>query len=661
MNHRALLYLLLLFFFVFSCGTENETTYTLTTTVSPSEGGTVSPSEGEFTEGEQITLTGTPTDDGWVFSRWEGDWSSSSNPTTILMDRNKILVGVFERRDYPLNITIEGEGTVTETIVSQPTTEYSYETIVELTPNPSEGWEFVEWGGDLEGSEVPQLIIVNQQKNVTALFKLKIYELSIQINGEGSVSIDPNQSTFHHGEIADLSATPSSGWYFDGWSGDVLSTENPINIEFNQYISLSANFKQILHEVNINIEGSGTVSSNPAPMNDYLFPEGSEVQFMASPINGWEFTEWTGDLGRINQNPITLKIDSSFALNVKFDRMLFTIDIQKTGAGTLEVSPDSENNKYPFNTEIRINAIPDENWIFESWSGNVSGNINPLVMIISGNTSIVGNFVVRQPEFGNVEISDVRTTTANLKTSIVYLGLHNIENAGFCLYINNIETCQSGILNGTNLELGLINLEAKSRITVRPFLDSQKGRFYGNPTEFRTSFFEPGPSYYDADFNVYNTIIINGQTWMRENLRSTTFLDGSSISGWSYPDNNPANNPTHGKLYPKSEIFSGKNPCPFGFRLPTNEDWVKLIQFAESGWNMKHTGWDFGQSTNLSGFTGLPSGNSENGTRRNFGTNAFWWSTTGKNIVNLTRGLGVVNRFNVGVWSASVRCIGDNL
>jgi uncharacterized protein (TIGR02145 family) len=282
-------------------------------------------------------------------------------------------------------------------------------------------------------------------------------------------------------------------------------------------------------------------------------------------------------------------------------------------------------------------------------------------MRISGNTSIVGNFVERQPEFGNVQVTDVRTTMANLKTSIVYFGLHNIENAGFCLYINDIETCEVGTLNGTNLELGLINLEAKSRITVRPFLDSQKGRFYGNPTEFRTSFFEPGPSYYDADFNVYNTILINGQTWMRENLRSTTFLDGSRISGWTYPGNNPANNSTHGKLYPKTEIFSGKNPCPFGFRLPTNEDWIKLIQYAENGWNMKHTGWDLGQSTNLSGFTGLPSGNVENGAR-NFGTNAFWWSVSGNNIVNLTNRLGVVNRWYVSdAWSASVRCIGDNL
>ena len=102
MNQRAPLFLLLLSFFVFSCGTENEPTYTLTTTASPSEGGTISPTDGEFTEGEQITLTGTPTDDGWVFSRWEGDWSGTSNPVNLTIDKNYNIIGVFERRPFYL-------------------------------------------------------------------------------------------------------------------------------------------------------------------------------------------------------------------------------------------------------------------------------------------------------------------------------------------------------------------------------------------------------------------------------------------------------------------------------------------------------------------------------------------------------------------------------
>jgi hypothetical protein len=72
------------------------------------------------------------------------------------MNKSYNIIGVFERKNYSLNITIEGEGTVEERVVQQKSTEYPYETIVELTPIPSLGWRFESWGGDLSGSEVPK-------------------------------------------------------------------------------------------------------------------------------------------------------------------------------------------------------------------------------------------------------------------------------------------------------------------------------------------------------------------------------------------------------------------------------------------------------------------------------------------------------------------------
>jgi len=90
------------------------------------------------------------------------------------MTSNKSVVGVFVKRDYPLNINIEGEGTVTEVIVTNPSgREYPHGTTVELTPVPKEGWVFESWGGDLTGNEIPKQITVDKEKNVTVKFKLK--------------------------------------------------------------------------------------------------------------------------------------------------------------------------------------------------------------------------------------------------------------------------------------------------------------------------------------------------------------------------------------------------------------------------------------------------------------------------------------------------------
>ena len=148
-------------------------TYTLSNTVSPAEAGkiTASPGTSTYPEGTVVTMTAEP-NENWVFKQWEGDEASTSNPVQVTMTTNKKLVAVFVKRDYPLTIKIEGEGTVEEKIVTNPSgREYPHGTTVELTPKPKEGWEFDGWAGDLTGNEIPKRIAVDKQKNVTAKFK----------------------------------------------------------------------------------------------------------------------------------------------------------------------------------------------------------------------------------------------------------------------------------------------------------------------------------------------------------------------------------------------------------------------------------------------------------------------------------------------------------
>ena len=101
---KKLLSILFIVGLLVSCGTENNPTFQLTTTVSPTEGGTISPSTGVFSKDEVVTLTGIPTSD-WRVVRWEGDLSGETNPSTIKMSRDYSVIGVFQRKDYPLNIT----------------------------------------------------------------------------------------------------------------------------------------------------------------------------------------------------------------------------------------------------------------------------------------------------------------------------------------------------------------------------------------------------------------------------------------------------------------------------------------------------------------------------------------------------------------------------
>lgn len=146
-----------------------KTTYKLVSSASPSQSGVVTPSSGSYEEGDVITLVAQP-NNGWVFQKWEGDVTGTTNSASVTMNSNKNVVAVFLRRDYPLTITIAGEGTVQEKIISTPSKSYPFETIVELTPVPNVGWMFDGWGGDLSGIDYPKNITINDEKIVTAKF-----------------------------------------------------------------------------------------------------------------------------------------------------------------------------------------------------------------------------------------------------------------------------------------------------------------------------------------------------------------------------------------------------------------------------------------------------------------------------------------------------------
>jgi len=135
----------------------------------------------------------------------------------------------------------------------------------------------------------------------------------------------------------------------------------------------------------------------------------------------------------------------------------------------------------------------------------------------------------------------------------------------------------------------------------------------------------------DIDGNKYHSVKIGNQTWMKENLKTTTFNDGSAIpnvitdgdwaqtstEAYCWYNNDEINKDPYGALYNYHAATSGKL-CPKGWHVPTNEDWDVLIstlggedvaggklkEEGKSHWTNPNIG-----ATNESGFTALPGGN----------------------------------------------------
>lgn len=85
-------------------------TYNLTTNISPSWAGSVSPAGGDFEQDAQISVVATPAA-GYKFSHWSGDVSGTDPAIMLTMDRSKSVVANFDREYVwmtPVHATASG-------------------------------------------------------------------------------------------------------------------------------------------------------------------------------------------------------------------------------------------------------------------------------------------------------------------------------------------------------------------------------------------------------------------------------------------------------------------------------------------------------------------------------------------------------------------------
>lgn len=146
----------------------------------------------------------------------------------------------------------------------------------------------------------------------------------------------------------------------------------------------------------------------------------------------------------------------------------------------------------------------------------------------------------------------------------------------------------------------------------------------------------------DIDGNKYTTVVIGEQEWLRENLRTTRYNDGTPIQyvpdvtewrhihtpAYTWYDNDISNKVPYGALYNWWAVGSRQDLCPAGWRVATDDDWKTLERYvgmtpeeiegtawrgAGEGGKLKEAGnkhWESPNegATNEYGFTVVPGG-----------------------------------------------------
>lgn len=143
----------------------------------------------------------------------------------------------------------------------------------------------------------------------------------LTLNTQGKGTTDPMPGTYYccaDGE-GEIEAIPDEGENFYFWTGDVPpghEYDNPLILTIDTNKSLTASFIQPC-ELTIACGEGGT--TDPAP-GTYIYGLGTVVNIEAVPHEGYDFSQWIGDIpsGQEKDNPIALTIDSDKAVTADF-------------------------------------------------------------------------------------------------------------------------------------------------------------------------------------------------------------------------------------------------------------------------------------------------------------------------------------------------------
>lgn len=268
---------------------------------------------------------------------------------------------------------------------------------------------------------------LTQSSQVDSLAITILPLLSVTTAGGGVVTVDPPNGAYLSNSVAIVTATPSSGWTFLQWLGDLSGTNNPASLTMTRSRRVQALFGTSLA---YNAIGSGSIAA--APLTGF-YPYGTSVRLAAVPNAGNSFLQW-GDAVSGTNSPLTLWLTNANptvgAVFVALGAEQYSLALKANGAGGVAASPYA--NQYTNGQPVTAEATPDAGQDFVGWSGDASGTKNPFVVTMNSNQVITANFTKRP-------------------TLRVGTPLEGMGEGGFRLTLTGEVAEQYSILGSTNL------------------------------------------------------------------------------------------------------------------------------------------------------------------------------------------------------------------
>ncbi len=120
------------------------------------------------------------------------------------------------------------------------------------------------------------------------------------------------------------------------------------------------------------------------------YDKGAEVILTATPAEGYIFGHWSGDsTGTSDKVTVTMSQDKSVIAHF-IKKNTLTLNIHVTPDRSGSVSPNG--GEFANGTEVKLTAIPAEGYVFDHWTGDVTGNSKETTITMDGAKRVVAYF-----------------------------------------------------------------------------------------------------------------------------------------------------------------------------------------------------------------------------------------------------------------------------
>lgn len=341
------------------------------------------------------------------------------------------------------------------------------------------------------------------QRDLSVTSPVPIFTLTVQRTGNGNISPSLGNHTYNENTVVNISASPSSGWAFDSWSGEVAdpnSSSTSVTMDGDKTVTAIFTELEPVPTFTLTIQQTGQGSVSPS-VGDHSIEEDDSVTVTATPADGWRFESWTGDVNNPNSASTSVTMDEDKTITANFIELIddtppvitnvqvnnitrtsatITWTTNEISTSVINYSPGSltfsDNTLVSSHSVTLTGLTPATQYTFSVSSADKAGNTSTSTGYNFKTDGLDATFVTSDWRF---EITDTTEGGKNVKVEFVVSNIGDIAGS----YSNILK------INDNTVDTFEGNFDpSSSRVVTLNAVQTGEGSYIASIEDFRISF-----------------------------------------------------------------------------------------------------------------------------------------------------------------------------